>query len=111
MGIETVKAVHSAGWAHLSTGARLVFAMMAGTCLDQPKNGTPAHNYWAGHDTLILMTDCASPGDPGYPAAKRRLSRSIAELLAAGAITRTQAGHRGKQARYVLNPDPPRTTR
>jgi len=106
MGIQTVRVVHSARWAGLSPHARLVYAMMAGTCLDQPKNGQPAHRYWGGHDILIHQLTGAEPGSPTYPTGQRRITRAIHELIENGAITRLRAGHKGRQAEYELHPDP-----
>jgi hypothetical protein len=106
MGIETVRVVHSVRWANLSPNARLVFAMMAGTCLDHPKNGQPARRYWGGHDTLIHQLAGAEPGAPAYPTGQKRVTRAIRELIESGAITRHRAGHKGRQAEYELHPDP-----
>lgn len=106
MGIETVKAVHSARWIGLTPAARLVFGMMAATCLDQPKNGLHPRRYWGGHDLLILQLTGATPGSPAYPTGQKRVSRAIRELMGQGAIVRLRTGHKGRQAEYDLRPDP-----
>lgn len=104
MGIGAVKIVHSAEWARLSDPARLVLCAMAVSVLDQPRDGKAARRYWAGHDSLILGLTGSSPGEPGYEAGKKKVSRAIRELIAAGAVTRTRAGGRGRQAEYVILP-------
>lgn len=107
MGIKTAGVFLSHEWASLSATARLVVATLAVSTLDDASDRYSANRYWGGHDSLILRVWGIESHDDDYSAAKRKLSRAIAELIAAGAITRIESARRGRQAVYELNPRRP----
>lgn len=113
LGARLVGAALNAYWAaRLNPVERLVLVTMAHTAHDTANgNGHAAGEYWGGHDVLMatVLGDIPNPGTTEYNNAKKLIQRAVATLIEAGAIERTAAAHRGRQARYkvVLNVSQP----
>jgi hypothetical protein len=84
----------------ISPAARLVLATMALHALDS-QGRNPADEpglYWGGHAALAYAM-----GYPGFtPAARRHVTRAVAELTDAGRIKREAAGSGRNHAVYRL---------
>jgi len=71
---------------------------------DNARDGIPERTYFKGIDAIVEHIYDLQPGDPGYSNAYRRIQRSIANLVAANAIRRTQPAIRNRHARYEVCP-------
>lgn len=101
MGIQLILAAQNPYWAQqLKPAAQVVLGRMATRAMDKPSNGNPAACYFAGHEDLALALDGAVDD-----VALRKVRRAIADLEAAGAITRDRRGAGQRSARYTLTLD------
>jgi len=101
MGWKIAKEVHRAALAGVvSDRARLALDYMAWTCLDDPRAGEPAAEYWGGHPAItsaILGLD-----EIGTQAGRKATQRAIRELIDAGLIAQIDAGRGVLKARYRI---------
>jgi hypothetical protein len=104
VGASLANVVLSATWAHLSPTARLVFARMAMTALDQEgPGGRPACRYFGGRDALVLLLDGELAEDPLERHRQyRRVWAAVREISDAGGIKLLSSAHRGHQAEYEI---------
>lgn len=100
MGARLVSLALNPDWAALSPTARLALITMCQTAKDREAEGIPARTYWAGHSYLAIVITGEETA-----AAKQRVKRAIAELIAVGAIERIGAAHRSRQMTYLVCPD------
>ncbi|PKQ20171.1 MAG: hypothetical protein CVT66_06205 [Actinobacteria bacterium HGW-Actinobacteria-6] len=100
MGARLVSLALNPAWSNLTPPARLAFITMCHTARDKDAEGIPARTYWAGHDYLAVVL-----AGEETDAARQRVKRAIAELIAAGAIERIGTAHRARQMTYLVQPD------
>jgi hypothetical protein len=108
MGISLVKAAGDQRWAGLTSSARLVLMLMCTIALDRKSAEDDERvpgMFYGGRDLLVLQTSGLSPGDTGYPSAKRKVERAIGELRRAGAVRLVNNPRAGRRACYTLHPD------
>jgi hypothetical protein len=104
VGPQLANVVLSATWAHLSPMARLVFARMAMTALDQEgPGGRPARRYFGGRDALVLLLDGELAEDlRDRHRQYRRVLEAVREISDGGGIKLLRSAHRGHNAEYEI---------
>lgn len=92
-------------WSSVPDNAFRALVRMAQTALDEPTANAPAATYFGGHDFLLTVL----PARPGtsYDSRLRTAERTIADLVAMGAIQRVNKARSGVKQVYRLTLDSP----
>lgn len=101
MGWKLAKAAHEAPLAgNISDRARIALTTMCWTALDDPRNGDPAAEFWAGRQ--MIAAALLGINEAGTDTGNKAAQRAVRELIQAGLIERIRDGRGTTHARYRI---------